>query len=302
MAISALAPSTLRMHARPPRFGEDRKRACGCLPQAVIAAAVCALSSGSFAKDPRDIPSVLTAFQRAQGMSLLRGPGNSPAVLTAVPNATSAVNQTTLNSPAVILRSSGQTTAPAKTETTPGTGSAGLQGSAPRSDSPPSGAGGASSGLRSAPGSNGTGNALSNNAKGESVLAAGKSVELVDPAEPYLSVEVTAPASSALNLSQIMSATARSGIFAGLTARREIPSARAAVVTADHRIWLKSTLDGAGFDGNGPRRGGHEGKRHSHRTQESSADRAEAASKVNTEQRSAAPAAEKRAANPEICS
>lgn len=51
---------------------------------------------------------------------------------------------------------------------------------------------------------------------GEVVLAAGNSVELVDPGSPNLRVEVVAPDNEARNLGQIAASSGRIGIYAGL--------------------------------------------------------------------------------------
>ena len=52
--------------------------------------------------------------------------------------------------------------------------------------------------------------------KGEVILAAGNSVELVNPGTPNLRVEITAPDNQALNLGQIVADSGRVGIYAGL--------------------------------------------------------------------------------------
>lgn len=53
--------------------------------------------------------------------------------------------------------------------------------------------------------------------RGEIVLAAGQSVQLVDPQEPRVAVEVRAARDRPLNLGDIFQRSARAGIYAGLT-------------------------------------------------------------------------------------
>lgn len=76
--------------------------------------------------------------------------------------------------------------------------------------------------------------------KGEILLSAGKSVELVDPGTPNLRVQVTAPDHHALDLGRIITDSGRAGIFAGLASRSAAPRATAATKTADGRVLLKS--------------------------------------------------------------
>ena len=55
--------------------------------------------------------------------------------------------------------------------------------------------------------------------EGEIVLAAGRSLHLVDPQEPHVAVEVVAAPDRALNLGGLFHRSAREGIYAGLSSR-----------------------------------------------------------------------------------
>ena len=75
---------------------------------------------------------------------------------------------------------------------------------------------------------------------GEVVLAAGNSVELVNPGTPDLRVEIVAPDNEARNLGTIAAEAGRIGIYAGLIKQGGIISADSAVA-AGGQILLKST-------------------------------------------------------------
>lgn len=77
--------------------------------------------------------------------------------------------------------------------------------------------------------------------KGEVILAAGNSVELVAPGTPNLRVEITAPDNQAINLGQIVADAGRVGIYAGLINQSGTIRADSAVVTEDGKIVLKAT-------------------------------------------------------------
>ncbi|MGH8641046.1 MAG: filamentous hemagglutinin N-terminal domain-containing protein, partial [Burkholderiales bacterium] len=77
--------------------------------------------------------------------------------------------------------------------------------------------------------------------QGEVVLAAGNSVELVNPGTPSLRVEVSAAENQALNMGQIIADAGRIGIYAGLITHSGTLRADSAVATADGRIVLKAT-------------------------------------------------------------
>ena len=76
---------------------------------------------------------------------------------------------------------------------------------------------------------------------GEVVLAAGKSVELVDAGTPSLRVEINAPDNQALNMGQIVADSGRIGIYAGLIKNSGAIRADSAVVGENGRIVLKAT-------------------------------------------------------------
>ncbi len=94
--------------------------------------------------------------------------------------------------------------------------------------------------------------------KGEVMLAAGQSVELVDPATPGLRVEIAAPADKALEIGSILGRSGHNGIYAGLSANRESRGAGRVVLLADGRIVLAS-----GHQDNGNSSGGKAGGSHS---------------------------------------
>ncbi|MGE4109922.1 MAG: filamentous hemagglutinin N-terminal domain-containing protein, partial [Burkholderiales bacterium] len=75
---------------------------------------------------------------------------------------------------------------------------------------------------------------------GEVVLAAGNSVELVNPGTPNLRVEIVAPDNEARNLGTIAAEAGRIGIYAGLIKQGGLISADSAVASGG-RILLKST-------------------------------------------------------------
>lgn len=77
--------------------------------------------------------------------------------------------------------------------------------------------------------------------KGEVILAAGRSVELVDPGTPNLRVEISAPDTQARNLGQIVAEAGRVGIYAGLINHSGTIQANSAVVGERGEIVLKAT-------------------------------------------------------------
>ena len=89
------------------------------------------------------------------------------------------------------------------------------------------------------------GNAVTNNGlitspNGDVVLAAGNSVELVNPGTPNLRVEIVAPDNEARNLGTITAEAGRIGIYAGLIKQSGVISADSAVAEGG-RIMLKSS-------------------------------------------------------------
>jgi hypothetical protein len=85
--------------------------------------------------------------------------------------------------------------------------------------------------------------------KGDVVLAAGNSVQLVDSSDPDLRVEISAPGNQALNLGQVIAKGGRIGIYGALVNQRGTANADSAVVGENGRIVLKAsgavTLDAA---------------------------------------------------------
>ncbi|MEK6593729.1 MAG: filamentous hemagglutinin N-terminal domain-containing protein [Pseudomonadota bacterium] len=79
--------------------------------------------------------------------------------------------------------------------------------------------------------------------RGEVILAAGKSVELVNPGTPNLRVEINAPDNRAINLGQIVADSGRVGIYAGLINQAGVVQANSAVVGEYGEIVLKATQD-----------------------------------------------------------
>jgi filamentous hemagglutinin family protein len=76
---------------------------------------------------------------------------------------------------------------------------------------------------------------------GEVLLAAGKSVELVDPQTPNLRVEIVAPRNRALNLGEIVADAGRVGIYAGLIRNRGRVQATTALAGESGNIQLRAT-------------------------------------------------------------
>jgi filamentous hemagglutinin family protein len=76
---------------------------------------------------------------------------------------------------------------------------------------------------------------------GEVLLAAGKSVELVDPQTPNLRVEIDAPRNRAVNLGEIVADVGRVGIYAGLIRNRGRVQATTAQVGESGKVELRAT-------------------------------------------------------------
>ena len=75
---------------------------------------------------------------------------------------------------------------------------------------------------------------------GEVLLAAGTSVEIVDPGTPNISVQITAPGNQALNLGTILAASGRVNIFAGLVRQLGVVQADTLSVGQDGAIVLEA--------------------------------------------------------------
>lgn len=79
--------------------------------------------------------------------------------------------------------------------------------------------------------------------KGEVLLAAGRSVQLVDSMNPDLHVVVSAPEDEALNLGQVIAQGGKTGIYGALVKQRGIVSANSAVVGEDGKVVFKASRD-----------------------------------------------------------
>ena len=86
-----------------------------------------------------------------------------------------------------------------------------------------------------------TNNGIITTPKGEVVLAAGNSVELVDPGTPNLRVVIDAPDNKAVNLGHIVADSGRVGIYAGLIDHSGTIRADSAELGAEGQIVLKAT-------------------------------------------------------------
>ena len=96
---------------------------------------------------------------------------------------------------------------------------------------------------------------------GEVILAAGKTVELVNAASPNVRVELTAPENEALNVGQVVVGAGRAGIYGTTIRNSGIVSANAAVVdAATGRVVLRAKKDitleaSSRIEANGPKGG-----------------------------------------------
>ena len=79
--------------------------------------------------------------------------------------------------------------------------------------------------------------------KGEILLAAGKSIELVDAGTPEIRVQITAPDNEALNLGQLLASGGRIGMYAGLVRQGGVANANTAVVGENGTIIFKAVKD-----------------------------------------------------------
>jgi filamentous hemagglutinin family protein len=78
---------------------------------------------------------------------------------------------------------------------------------------------------------------------GDVVLAAGRSVQLVDALDPDMAVVVSAPADKALNLGQILARSGKVGIYGGLIEQKGVVSANSVVRDETGRIFFKAKND-----------------------------------------------------------
>ncbi|HXF66978.1 MAG TPA: filamentous hemagglutinin N-terminal domain-containing protein, partial [Burkholderiales bacterium] len=79
--------------------------------------------------------------------------------------------------------------------------------------------------------------------QGEILLAAGKSIELVDAGTPEIRVQITAPDNQALNLGQLIAEGGRIGMYAGLIRHGGVANANTAVVGENGKIVFKAVKD-----------------------------------------------------------
>lgn len=78
---------------------------------------------------------------------------------------------------------------------------------------------------------------------GEVLLAAGRSVKLVDSANPDVHVVVSAGNNQVVNLGQVISQGGRVGIYGALISQRGLVSADSAVIGANGKIYFKASQD-----------------------------------------------------------
>lgn len=86
---------------------------------------------------------------------------------------------------------------------------------------------------------------LARTSLGEIVLSAGHTVHLVDPQEPSVAVEVRAAKDRSLNLAEILYRSARTGIYAGLTAQAGQQVAAATIETPDATLIVRMVASAA---------------------------------------------------------
>jgi filamentous hemagglutinin family protein len=79
--------------------------------------------------------------------------------------------------------------------------------------------------------------------KGEVMLAAGHSVQLVDSRDPDLHVVVAAPADQSVNLGQLIAQGGKIGIYGALVNQRGLANANSATVGENGKIVLKASRD-----------------------------------------------------------
>ena len=79
--------------------------------------------------------------------------------------------------------------------------------------------------------------------QGEVILAAGRTVEIVDSANPEVRIEVAAPQARAINLGRIVAESGKVGIYGGLVVNRGLVSADSAVVGENGKIVFRATRE-----------------------------------------------------------
>lgn len=80
-----------------------------------------------------------------------------------------------------------------------------------------------------------------NTPQGEVILAAGRSVRIIDSSTPDIAVVVSAPEDAALNLGQIVARSGKVGIYGSLINQKGVISADSASVGEDGRVFLKAS-------------------------------------------------------------
>jgi filamentous hemagglutinin family protein len=88
-----------------------------------------------------------------------------------------------------------------------------------------------------------------NSPTGEVILAAGNSVQIVEPGTPNLRVEITAPAGQPVNLGQVIATTGQCQLFSALVSQNGVTRATTAAQTPDGRVVLTATETGLGTPG-----------------------------------------------------
>ena len=88
-----------------------------------------------------------------------------------------------------------------------------------------------------------TNSGVINTPQGQIVLAAGHSVELLDPYTPDVKVSISAPGGQALNLGQLIASSGRIGIYAALIDQSGLINANSATQTASGQIVLRASGD-----------------------------------------------------------
>lgn len=88
-----------------------------------------------------------------------------------------------------------------------------------------------------------------NSPAGEVILAAGNSVEILEPGTPNLRVEITAPANQPVNLGQVIATTGQGQLFSALVSQNGATRATTAVQTPDGRVVLTANDTGLGTPG-----------------------------------------------------
>ncbi|WP_225984703.1 two-partner secretion domain-containing protein [Noviherbaspirillum aerium] len=79
--------------------------------------------------------------------------------------------------------------------------------------------------------------------KGEVLLAAGHTVQLVDSLDPNMQVVLSAPEHEALNLGQVISQAGRTGMFGALVKQRGVINADSAVIGENGKVVFKASRD-----------------------------------------------------------